>query len=135
MFCTSCGSQQPDQAVFCSSCGARAQVSAPQAVQQPYAQPVYQQPQPAYGPTPKSKTSAVLLAVFLGVWAWLYTYKFDATKFWITFSVSFVLFFLNLVLPGIGFLGLGFYIWVIVDVANRSDDWYATYWVRPVQRY
>lgn len=94
-------------------------------------QPAYQQSQPVYGPTPKSKTSAVLLAVFLGVWAWLYTYKFDAAKFWITFSVGFVLFFLNLVLPGIGLLGLGFYIWVIVDVANRTDQWYASYWDRP----
>lgn len=31
----------------------------------------------------KNKTAAILLAVFLGPWTWLYTYKRDSTKFWV----------------------------------------------------
>jgi hypothetical protein len=36
----------------------------------------------------KNKTAAVLLAVFLGPWTWLYTYARDSKKFWIGMSVS-----------------------------------------------
>ena len=71
----------------------------PQYQQQVY-QPRYQQPliqqqihiQQSYGyaaaPAPvypgdrKDKTVAVLLAVFLGLWTWVYTCKKDAWKFW-----------------------------------------------------
>jgi hypothetical protein len=31
----------------------------------------------------KSKTAAVLIAIFLGYWSWLYTYKKDYKKFWV----------------------------------------------------
>lgn len=135
MFCTSCGSQQPNEATFCSSCGTATQAAGQfqQRFVAPPVQPGYQQPYQQFQNPPKSKTTAVLLAVFLGCWAWLYTYKFDATKFWLSFGLGFVLFFLNFVLFGIGFLGLGFTIWAIVDAATRTDQWYATYWNRPVQ--
>ncbi|MCR5842071.1 MAG: zinc ribbon domain-containing protein [Bacteroidales bacterium] len=39
-YCPNCGAQLPDNAMFCSACGAR--FGAPQ---QPYQQPQYQQPQ------------------------------------------------------------------------------------------
>lgn len=139
MFCTACGSQQPNEAAFCSSCGASIQAAAQfqQRFVAPPAQPVYQQqfqqPYPQMQYPAKSKTTAILLAVFLGCWAWLYTYKFDSAKFWIAFGVGFMLFFLNFVVWGIGFLGLGFAVWAIIDAATRTDQWYATYWNRPVQ--
>lgn len=46
-YCPTCGAQLPDNATFCSNCGAR--LGAPQ-YQQPYQQPQYQQPyqQPQY---------------------------------------------------------------------------------------
>ena len=40
-YCPTCGAQLPDNATFCSNCGAR--LGAPQ-YQQPYQQPQYQQP-------------------------------------------------------------------------------------------
>ena len=150
MFCTNCGSQQPDQAAFCSSCGVNiaakfptAAAGQPAPVATNFAQPVqgtYQAAgyaqngfsQAGYQRPPKSKTAAVLLAVFLGSWAWLYTYKFDAAKFWIAMGSSVLLFVLNFVLPGLGILGLGFTIWAIVDAASRTDQWYFTYWNRSV---
>lgn len=68
---------------------------------------------------PKQKTTAVLLAVFLTFWTWVYTYKVDAWKFW-----------LNLVLS---FLTVGFWAifvawpWAIIDAARRKDDWYLAF--------
>ncbi len=63
----------------------------------------------------KSKTTAILLAVFLGFWTWVYTYKVDAWKFW-----------LNLVLTvlTIGFWGLVAWVWAIIDTAIRSEAWF-----------
>ena len=68
---------------------------------------------------PKQKTTAVLLAVFLTFWTWIYTYKVDAWKFW-----------LNLVLSC---LTVGFWAilvawpWAIIDAARRKDDWYLAF--------
>jgi hypothetical protein len=35
----------------------------------------------------RNKNTAVLLAVFLSPWAWFYTYKKDAWKFWLSFII------------------------------------------------
>ena len=66
----------------------------------------------------KSKTTAILLAVFLTFWTWLYTYKVDSWKFW-----------LNLVLSvlTVGFWLFVAWVWAIIDTAIRSDEWYATF--------
>lgn len=53
-YCPNCGAQLPDNAMFCSACGAR--FGAPQ---QPYQQPQYQQPQyqqPYQQPAPQKMT-------------------------------------------------------------------------------
>jgi hypothetical protein len=34
---------------------------------------------------PKSKVTAILLAVFLGPWTWVYTYERDRTLWWVSF--------------------------------------------------
>ena len=39
----------------------------------------------------KSKTAAIVIAVFLGYWSWLYTYKKNKRKFWIGLGVSLTL--------------------------------------------
>jgi hypothetical protein len=73
------------------------------------------------GPTggnPKNKVVAILLAVFLGFWTWLYTYRADGGKFWLGLIVTVVT---------IGIAGLVFWIWSIIDTVSKSDEWYATY--------
>lgn len=67
---------------------------------------------------PKSKTPAILLAVFLGLWTWLYTYKVDAWKFWLNLVVSILT---------LGLWGLIAWVWAIVDAARRSQDWYQSF--------
>ena len=76
-------------------------LSATKLQQPPYPQQNYQQQSPlvpqgyGYAPAPmhayverKDKTAAILLAVFLGFWAWLYTYKRDAWKFWLCLGLT-----------------------------------------------
>lgn len=85
-FCASCGNGLVAGSGFCSSCGAPvAAVSA-----QPVA-PMQQSVQyaPAMAKT-KTKTAAVLLAVFLNCWTWLYTFKRDKVKFFIGLGLGFI---------------------------------------------
>jgi len=73
--------------------------------------------------TPKDKTVAVLLAVFLAPWNWCYTYKRDASKFWIGISIYVVGIILAVVL--IGFLMIfGIWLWAVIDAASKPDVYY-----------
>ncbi len=74
----------------------------------------------------KSKVVAMLLAVLLGFWTWLYTYKKDGWKFWVGLGAGLVNFFLTILTLGLP-LGLGLWVWAIVDTATKSDEWYAYY--------
>lgn len=66
----------------------------------------------------KDKAVAVILAVFFGLFTWLYTYKFDYWKFWLN---------LVLVLITIGIWGIGAWIWAIIDQAVKDNDLYEHY--------
>lgn len=68
--CGACGVSLDPRAVVCPRCGVPSQ--APLGA--------------------KSKTTAVLLAVFLGPWTWLYTYARDAKKFWVGIGAALVWF-------------------------------------------
>lgn len=154
MFCTTCGSQLVVGSAFCTNCGTPASPgpkvtaasnfpvqSPPQQqyqatqlyAQQPSSQQIgytnYAQPGQFFLP-PKTKTAAVLLAVFLSGWTWLYTYRADAPKFWVSLGVGSFLFLLSFAAPVFTFFGLGFWIWAIVDTASKTDEWYASYWNR-----
>lgn len=65
-YCSSCGNSVDPRAVVCPGCGVATAGSV----------------------GAKSKTAAVLLAVFLGPWTWLYTYTRDFRKFWAGIGVS-----------------------------------------------
>jgi hypothetical protein len=92
-YCTGCGNGVVATATVCPNCGT------------PVGSPI----------EAKSKTTAILLAVFLGAWTWVYTYKRDAAKWWIAFGVSIVT----------GLIALPvFWIWAIVDSAVKTDAYY-----------
>jgi DNA-directed RNA polymerase subunit RPC12/RpoP len=106
-FCANCGHNISDQALACPQCGHPTQV----------------QLRPA-----KDKTVAVLLAVFLSFWTWLYTYQADAWKFWVGLGLgagTFVLLFLAI--PLFPFAGFGVWIWSIVDVSVKPREFYVNY--------
>lgn len=107
IFCRSCGKAIKKEAAFCVYCGVANQVLAvPQ--QHVAAQQV-----------PKDKTTAILLAVFLGFWTWLYTYKKDAWKFWLNLALSIVL--LIIAYPLVA------WIWAIIDVAVKPESFYKNF--------
>jgi hypothetical protein len=70
-FCQACGGGLISTAAICTHCGTPFGVVPGQ--MSSYTSPVK---------PPKSKTTAVVLAVFFGAWAWLYTYSWNSKKFW-----------------------------------------------------
>jgi hypothetical protein len=95
-FCPSCGNPILSDITNCNICGARIIK--------------YRR---------KSKTTAVLLAVFLGFWAWLYLYRKNVLKFWLNFILSTIT---------SGIWGIVAWIWAIIDIARRPTQWYETYY-------
>ncbi len=113
-FCSNCGTQYQDGTRFCPRCGAAAgaqpmapPVYAPPPQQAPYGgyAPPPQAPYPNYAPPPqpmpynnmiqaqqryggKSKTRALILAIFFSFWGWLYTFKKDGIKFFLSLVVA-----------------------------------------------
>jgi hypothetical protein len=100
VFCVACANKLVPTAAFCPKCGTpRAHVP----IQGVNA-----------GDGKKSKTTAVLLAVFLSYWTWLYSYKKDAAKFYVGLGLSFIL-----VLGNILFLAS---IWSLIIYWVRAGD-------------
>lgn len=113
VFCQSCGTPIKRKAAICPKCGV------PNARNRS-------------GRAPKDKGIAILLAVFLGFWTWLYTYQQDSAKFWIALSISVVNAFLLIVTFGLWIIvwwipALIFWIWPIIDVATKDQSWYDSY--------
>ena len=135
-FCSACGNELLSTAVVCPKCGSPTSLYSPSTSQRG-----------------KSKTTAVVLAVFLGIWSWLYTYDVNKRKFWIALGVYAVLTGLSF-MPDAYFMyrrGLGLYpetselvisgilnaawllsplafaIWAIIDNSSKSASWYEKY--------
>jgi hypothetical protein len=70
-FCTGCGNGLIETAAMCPKCGTP--VAAAKVVG---------------AVAPKTKNAAVLLAVFLGFWTYLYTFDKDKSKFWIFLAAN-----------------------------------------------
>jgi hypothetical protein len=86
----------------------------------------------------KSKTASVLLAVFLTFWTWLYTVEKDWWKFVVGLVVGIAAAVLHVYLnmPIIWLLVPNYtvWIWAIVDVAIKKNEWYRSYFVkRPIK--
>jgi hypothetical protein len=112
-FCTDCGAETNALAEVCVKCGVRL-------------------PQAQLTASNKSKTVAVLLAVFLGFFTWLYTYRTDSWKFWLALGVFIANFVLIIITLGIWVLvswavAVGLWVWAIIDVAMKPNEWYERY--------
>ena len=123
MYCSSCGNVIKKEALMCVLCGVPTRRGG-QA-------PTYSGGQGGRGEG-KNKVLSILLAIFFGNWTWLYTYREDGTKFWVTLAVLVVGFILAIATLGIGFFlyipaSLAIWIWAIADTVSRSDAWYLNY--------
>jgi RNA polymerase subunit RPABC4/transcription elongation factor Spt4 len=132
-FCASCGNGLVAAAVICPTCGAA---------------------QKGFNTSGgKSKTVAVVMAVFLSAWTWVYTWKVNKKKFWIAIGlwvVEVILFSVGaseaankiVCTPGgpcvfrsgsVGatiifawLIGLGIWLWSIIDASTKSQAYYAS---------
>ena len=113
-FCRSCGQAIHRDAAICLQCGVAVQHTmspgAPLASSLGAVQP-------------KDKSVALLLAIFLSFWTWLYTFQRDQTKFWIGLGGSILGGILLFVVVGI-LPVLGIWIWAIIDTATKPDSFY-----------
>jgi hypothetical protein len=135
-YCPGCGSQTRYFVKNCLDCGAALSYTASKFSKI----------------NPKSKSISILLALSVGLFTWLYTYKQDAKKFWFSlaltaaglmvFSSTFKLVFGNS--PGNGipsgpnttwllplmvsFMAIsGLWAWSVLDVMRKGNDWYSRY--------
>ncbi len=120
IFCSECGKPIKREAIVCIHCG----IQVKKLSVEPKVVEVAQKP------TPKSKGIAVLLAIFFGLWAWLYIYGRAKLQFWISFTVMVILF---IVAPFIVFsewiflIPLPFHMWALIDIARRQGSFYEDY--------
>jgi len=140
-FCSACANPLIETAVICPKCGS------------PTSEYLRQGPSSI-----KSKTTAVVLAVFLGIWSWLYTYELNKKKFWVSvgiFGTLSLVFFIRdsyfwyrrdlgieLETPEVVFTvvanaawllsPIGLAIWAIIDNASKSSSWYEQYPTRKI---
>jgi hypothetical protein len=80
-FCSACGNEVMSTAVICPKCGSPT--------------PKFRSGKSNQG---KSKSTAVILAVFFGPWSWLYTYQLNMVKFWISVGGMFGVWLLEMLL-------------------------------------
>jgi hypothetical protein len=84
-----------------------------------------------FGPKGRSKIGAIIIAIFLGPWTWLYTHSKDHWKFWLSIFICYGCFFGNSITGGlIKPWPLPFFIsWVaaIVNTSIRKNEWYETF--------
>ena len=168
MFCRNCGKETTPVSEYCMNCGARPMAGtafcpACAAPTTPLSEICVKcGTRLSGGGVPasalksehaKSKVASILLAVFLGFWTWLYTYKKDGWKFWVGLGFGLIGGILLVVLVGLWissgisstsdltatFFGLfiiasifslvesAIQIWAIVDTAIKKSEWYDKY--------
>lgn len=70
------------------------------------------------GARAKSKSTAITLAALFGFFAWIYTFKYDSSKFWFGLVLSTV---------SCGLLSIVFGIWALIDASSRPEHFYTNY--------
>lgn len=68
----------------------------------------------------RSKSTGVILAVFFGNFGWLYTYRYDAWKFWLNLCLAVVT---------LGIWGIVAWIWAIIDQSLKPTELYEDYYL------
>lgn len=122
IYCPECGKAIKRSAIFCVNCGVQIKELKASLIQATTG-----------NPNVKSKTAAVVLAVFFGYWSWVYTYGRNGFKFWVSFAgIPAVVFTIAHFLNSYGnlFVFMGFaaiWIWAISDNAVRPNSFYENY--------
>ncbi len=75
----------------------------------------------------KSRTIGIILAIFFGGFAWLYTYKLDKTKFWIAFIMYILLYSIMSILVEIIYISVLITAAAIIDMSRKPNDMFVNY--------
>jgi len=81
----------------------------------------------------KTKMSAVLIAIFLGIFVWIYTIKKSAPKFIVGFFVPFGIFSIYLMTDLIFFMwlfflaGFAMWLWALIDTSIKPESFFENY--------
>jgi hypothetical protein len=107
--------------------------------------PPPQVPYPNYAPPPqpmpyvgmqvqqrrgsKSKNIALILAIFFSFWAWLYTFKKDGIKFFLSLVVAVISswFIFEDTMTELYAVPVLLWLWVVIAAVTRKSEWYAQY--------
>jgi len=135
IYCPECGKAIKRNAVICVNCGVQIK------------ELLTRTEIPEKITTSKSKTTAIVLSIFFSFWSWLYTYRRNFKKFWVSFGI--IAFFWisifiyttiqissgnekSVILNGyftwywLAFL-VCFWVWAIIDNATKSNSFYDNY--------
>ena len=81
----------------------------------------------------KTKMSAILLVIFLGLFSWLYTWKKSASKFLVSFFVLLGILIIYsmwssiIILWLLSFASIAMWLWALIDTAIKPDSFYTNY--------
>ncbi len=81
----------------------------------------------------RTKTTAILLSVFFGIFSWLYTYTINKARFWICLIFYFVVLInvLMIDLPGVIWVlyiySFGVWLWARINNAVKPEEFFANY--------
>jgi hypothetical protein len=121
IFCPECGKPIKREAIICIHCGVQVKK-------------LSVEPKEVQRSTSKSKGVAVLLAIFFGLWAWLYIYGRAKLQFWITIAVVGMLFInlflfapLNILYDWFFLIFMPFHLWALIDISRRQGSFYENY--------
>ena len=135
MFCNKCGKKISDSSLYCEYCDIKNEFkeTCPECGKLikkhtlfcPYCGNQLKKLPVSGESIKKSKGISVILAVFLGCWTWVYTWKKDWWKFITSIVILLTLVF---VIGGWVFLvGLVFSILAIIDTSIKKDKFYKNY--------
>ena len=76
----------------------------------------------------RNKPVGIILSILLGSWCWLYTYKFDAWKFWLSWGLLIPCLFLGAIgIISIIIIEVCTWIWAILDMIFKDQDKFDNY--------
>ncbi len=97
------------------------------------------------GLRPKNKSAAVILSIFFSYWSWLYTYKINLKKFWVSLSIIFI-YIISIISISVSFgfenvfmyygtwvwffwiiLSGSIWLWALLDNSIKSSSFYINY--------
>ncbi len=70
----------------------------------------------------KNRSTAIILAVLFGPFSWIYTWKYDHWKFWLSLILSIIL-----ILPTVGFILIIEWFWAVVDSIVKDQRLFKNY--------